>query len=447
MKTEDNENYEAHCWPGQSSWPDYTRNEVRELWAQQFLLENYRDTSEDVFIWNDMNEPAVFGGPENTMPKTNLHMEGVEHRDIHNLYGMFMQRATSEGLMLRNQEQRPFVLSRAFYAGTQRYGAIWTGDNTAKWEFLEASVPMCLSVALGGISFCGSDVGGFFGEPSAELMVRWYQIGAFSPFFRSHAHIETKRREPWVFGKEALDNIRYSLQLRYRLLPYWYTLFYEYSTLGTPVIQAMFLQYPDDPSTYRLENQYHVGDALMVVSISGPAQKSVGVYMPAARWYDLHTHKEVTSTGRIEVETQERYVPAFIKGGNIVPMQERPRRSSQMMKKDPFTLVVALGEDFSANGKLFVDDGNSFGYKQGEYLEGIMEFKDDRLRYSVAHPWGAENTVEKIVILGLKKEPVHVSAESSCIHEDVGFYVNDGVVTVKLPKVKINESWTLTLIY
>ena len=209
----------------------------------------------------------------------------------------------------------------------------------------------------------------------------------------------------------------------------------------------MFLQYPDDPSTYRLENQYHVGDALMVVSISGPAQKSVGVYMPAARWYDLHTHKEVTSTGRIEVETQERYVPAFIKGGNIVPMQERPRRSSQMMKKDPFTLVVALGEDCSANGKLFVDDGNSFGYKQGEYLEGIMEFKDDRLRYSVAHPWGAENTVEKIVILGLKKEPVHVSAESSCIHEDVGFYVNDGVVTVKLPKVKINESWTLTLIY
>ena len=420
---------------------------MRELWSQQFLLENYKDTSEDVFIWNDMNEPAVFGGPENTMPKTNLHVAGVEHRDIHNLYGMFMQRATAEGLVMRSPGQRPFVLSRAFYAGTQRYGAIWTGDNTARWDFLQASVPMCLSVALGGISFCGSDVGGFFGEPNAELMMRWYQIAAFSPFFRSHAHIETKRREPWVYGLEALENIRYSLQLRYKLLPYWYTLFYEYSKVGTPVIQPMFMQYPNDPSTYKLENQYHVGDAIMVVAITTAAQKSVSFYLPPARWFDLHTYVEVINTGRTDVETQKNYVPAFIKGGNIIPLQERQRRSSSLMKNDPFTLVVALGRDLAATGKLFVDDGNSFNYKQGEYLEAIMEFKEDTLRFSVGHNWGSDNSIEKIVILGLKKEPSHIHTESSCATENVGFYINNGVVTVKLPKVKINESWTLTLIY
>ena len=447
MQSDAKQPYEAHCWPGKSSWPDFTRPEARTLWSHQFSLENYRDTTEDVFIWNDMNEPAVFGGPENTMPKTNLHLSGVEHREIHNLYGMFMHRATAEGLALRNTSQRPFVLSRAFYAGSQRYGAVWTGDNAAKWEHLEASVPMCLSVALAGISFCGSDVGGFFGEPTAELMVRWYQIGAFSPFFRAHSHIETKRREPWVYGAEALDNIRGSLRLRYKLLAYWYTLFYEYSTVGTPVIQPMFMQYCNDSATYRLENQFHVGDGIMVAAITRPSQRNVSVYFPRARWYDLHTYTEMMETGRVNVKTQENYVPAFIKGGNIITLQERQRRSSEMMKQDPFTLVVALGKELEATGKIFVDDGRSFGYKDGEYLEGIIEFKDGRLRYSVAHQGRFDNIIWKIVIVGLKKEPVHVIAESSFVNEKVVFYIDSGVVTVLLPKVKINEPWTLSLIY
>lgn len=447
MKTENGEVYQAHCWPGQSTWPDFTCKEGRKLWSEQFRLDRYKDTTNDVFIWNDMNEPAVFGGPENTMPKTNLHKGGVEHRDLHNLYGVFMQRATAEGLVMRNPNARPFVLSRAFYAGTQKYGAIWTGDNMAKWEYMEAHVPMCLSVALGGISFCGSDIGGFFGEPSAELMVRWYQVAVYSPFFRSHAHIETKKREPWVFGEDALNNIRFSLQQRYKLLPYWYSLFYEYSTQGTPVIQAMFLQYPQDKLTHNLDKQFHLGDALLIVGLSTPAQKSVKVYLPDARWFDFHTYQEVRQIGMLEWTTSEKYVPVFAKGGNIIVMQERPRRSSGLMREDPYTFLVVLDKDFNAKGRFFVDDGSSFNYLSGEFLESEIEFRENQLRYTVTHVWTQGNELEKIVLLGLQGEPMHVVAESSCSKENIGFYVDGGVVTVKLPKVKINESWTISLIY
>jgi alpha 1,3-glucosidase len=220
--------YDGWCWPGSSSYLDFTSPVVRSFWASCFDLNTYPDTTLDVYIWNDMNEPSVFSGPEVSMPKDNLNLERIEHREWHNLYGIYMQMATADGLVQRSlnafkqkdlvhslstylvntfssaqqqqhQQQtamklRPFVLTRSFWAGSQRYGAMWTGDNTATWDHLRISLPMLMSINIAGLSFAGADVGGFFRDADAELFTRWYQAGAFTPFFRGHAHHDTKRR-------------------------------------------------------------------------------------------------------------------------------------------------------------------------------------------------------------------------------------------------------------
>jgi alpha 1,3-glucosidase len=447
VKNVDGNNYEAHCWPGTSSWPDYLKAEARNVWAEQFSLENYKDSALNLFIWNDMNEPAVFGGPENTMPKNNLHLNGVEHREIHNLYGMMMHRATFEGLIKRNSQDRPFVLSRAFYAGSQRYGAIWTGDNMAKWEHMEASVPMCLAVTIGGISFCGADLGGFFFNPSAELVERWYQIAAFSPFFRSHAHIETAKREPWVFGTETLNIAREALRERYRILPYLYTLFYEYAEKGLPIMRALFMEFPDDKAVEKLDKGYMLGDSLLVFVINSAQQQTMQVYLPQGRWFDFHTLSESQNTGFFNYQLQRNFIPVFIRGGSALFTQDRPRRSSSLMKNDPYSITLALDYDGRASGRVFIDDQKTFKYQAGEFLTGKVEFADNKLQFLVTHQWNLENVVEKVTVLGFKKIPVGIVAESGCGKEKVGFYVDGMVVTVKLGKMKMNENWTLTFIY
>lgn len=228
-----------------------------------------------------MNEPSVFNSPEITMPRDNIHHGGFEHRDVHNLYGMYQQMSTFKGLLDRSEGQkRPFLLSRSFYAGSQRYGAVWTGDNKADWSHLEASAPMIMSLGIVGYHFAGADVGGFFGNPSSELLLRWYQAASMQPFFRAHAHIETKRREPWLFGDAMTSQIRKVLRLRYSLLPVWYTAMEESSRTGVPPMRPMILEYPDDQKFLNIEDQWMVSSSLLFKSISSSEQKSAQVILP-----------------------------------------------------------------------------------------------------------------------------------------------------------------------
>lgn len=234
--------FNGHCWPGDSNWIDYTDQKGRDFWSDQFQFSKYKGSSPSLYTWNDMNEPSVFTGPEVTMQKDLIHSGNVEHRDVHNVYGMLQHRSTFEGHLKRSESKdRPFILSRAFFIGTQRYGAIWTGDNMASWEHLQASVPMLLSIGTAGITFAGADVGGFFLNPDAELLVRWYQIGSLQPFFRAHAHIDTKRREPWLFGEPYTTLIREAVVRRYKMLPYIYSLFEESSRNGSPIMRSLYL--------------------------------------------------------------------------------------------------------------------------------------------------------------------------------------------------------------
>lgn len=388
--------YEGWCWPGAASYADFFNPVVRKYYADQFLLENFRTTTEDVMLWNDMNEPSVFNGPEITMPKDAVHFGNWEHRDVHNLYGHMHIMATFDGMFRRSAgKQRPFILTRAHFAGSQRYAAIWTGDNMAQWDHMAASIPMCLSEGVAGFAFCGADVGGFFGNPDAELLSRWYQLGAWLPFFRAHAHIDTKRREPWLFPEATQHVIRRALKMRYSYLPFWYTQFYEHERFGAPIMRPMLSQYPRDKAAFALDTQYMVGDAMLVRPVLERGASSVEVYLPTISgeeekkkegdyWYDVQDGYrrlgrtvgwEKMSVGAGSAEK----LAVLQRGGTVVPKKERPRRSSPWMRNDPMTLVVCVDKEERAKGTVYVDDEKSYEYQQGKYLYQAVEFNGSRL--------------------------------------------------------------------
>ncbi|KAJ7957062.1 Alpha-glucosidase [Quillaja saponaria] len=362
--------YDGWCWPGSSSYPDTLNPEIRSWWAEKFSFQNYVGSTPSLYIWNDMNEPSVFNGPELTMPRDALHYGGVEHRELHNAYGYYFHMATSDGLVKRgNGKDRPFVLSRALFSGTQRHGAVWTGDNTADWDHLRVSVPMILTLGLTGMSFSGADVGGFFGNPEPELLVRWYQVGAYYPFFRGHAHHDTKRREPWLFGERNTELIRDAIHVRYALLPYFYTLFREANTSGVPVMRPLWMEFPFEEATFGNDEAFMVGNSLLVQGIYTERAKHASVYLPGKQsWYDLITGTAYKGGMSHKIEVSEESIPAFQRAGTIVPRKDRFRRSSTQMANDPYVLVIALNSSQAAEGELYIDDGKSFEFQQGAYI-------------------------------------------------------------------------------
>eukprot|EP00834_Sanchytrium_tribonematis_P003043 NODE_108_length_18904_cov_0.654826.p1 type:complete len:686 gc:universal NODE_108_length_18904_cov_0.654826:922-2979(+) len=288
----DKETFTGDCWPGRSAWFDFLNTKIQDVWASLFEYSHYLKSTPSLFTWNDMNEPSVFNNPEITMNKDNIHriyegndVKEVQHRQVHNIYGQMMQKATAMGQIKRDEiSKRPFVLSRAFYAGTQQFGPIWTGDNMANWEHLASTIPMLLGLQTSGLPFVGADIGGFFGNPDGELMSRWMQLGAFQPFMRAHAHIETKRREPWLFEEEYFQSMKKSIRTRYTLLPYIYTLFFENMIESIPIMIPLFFEYPGLQS----EDRYLFGKHIWVQGIHEPNKREIEVDFPE-RYYSFET--------------------------------------------------------------------------------------------------------------------------------------------------------------
>ena len=434
--------FQGECWPGISAWVDFTDPEAREIWSH-YISSSYPSTTGNLHIWNDMNEPSVFKACETTMPKTNLHSNGAEHRDVHNIYGMYLHRASYEGLISRSHAQRPFVLSRAFFAGSHRYGAVWTGDNLSTWDYLKASVTMCVGIAGCGISLCGADIGGFSGQPSAELMCRWYQLGAFLPFFRAHATRKTKKREPWAFGEENTEIIRFAILKRYELLAYWYYLFYRYSQCGSPVIRSMFMQYPEDLDLRKYEMQFQVGEALLVAPVTESGQAVVQVKIPRGRWFDYFNFREV-GEGRQDYAVEKLWMPVFVRGGWIVPLME-PRKSSMMMRDGKYSFLVALDEDMKASGSIFNDDGESFGEKGGKALKGEVRFEDRVMRYEVVDGLGWRNYIKHAVVLGLRGKPKIITAKQGELEEHLEFFYREEALFIVFNNISVNSPWIISL--
>ncbi|XP_044125389.1 neutral alpha-glucosidase AB isoform X2 [Bufo gargarizans] len=452
IKTKDGGDYEGWCWPGSAAYPDFTNPEMRAWWSSMFSYDQYEGSMDNLFVWNDMNEPSVFNGPEVTMHKDAVHWGGWEHRDVHNLYGLYVHQATAEGLIHRSGgKERPFVLTRAFFAGSQRYGAVWTGDNAAEWEHLKISLPMCLSLALVGISFCGADVGGFFKNPEPELIVRWYQAGAYQPFFRAHAHLDTPRREPWLHGEANTELIREALLQRYALLPYWYTLFYNAHRDAEPVMRPLWVEFPSDVSTFAIDDQYLLGSALLVHPVTESGARGVQIYLPGTGevWYDVHTHQKYESPQKLYQPVTMSSIPVFQRGGSIIPRKNRQRRSSDCMQDDPFTLYVALDLRGEAQGDLYLDDGHSFSYQQNEFLYRKFNYSHGKLTSSSLDINGKSETpswLERVVIIGAAKPNIVTLYQpgGSEVHLEFDYNAQTSVITVRKPGVNIASDFTIS---
>jgi alpha 1,3-glucosidase len=413
-----------------------------------------------------MNEPSVFNGPEVSMQKDLRNLNGEEHREWHNLYGMLFQRSTMEGLVRRNKGEniRPFVLSRAFFAGSQKYGSIWTGDNAAEWSHLEIASPMLLSLNVGALSFVGADVGGFFGNTDAELMIRWMQAGAYQPFFRGHAHHDAKRREPWMFGEDTMVRLRKAAMARYALLPFWYTVFHEAGESGMPVMRTMWMQYPQIESLYPVDDQFLIGSDLLVKPVTAPGVVQSVVKFPGDdAWYDTETLVVTSKQGKkgtvheITVPSDLDTIPVFQRGGSIIPRKLRLRRSSHTMVQDPYTLYVALDASGFASGSLYMDDETTFNHvKKNEYAVAnfTVEMTETsgavRNVVSVGDGWKkvAEETtrmIERIIIMGVEKHPSSVDE----LGESLGFThdSNAHVLIVRKPELSASADWEIKITF
>ncbi|KAK7165461.1 hypothetical protein R3I94_003729 [Phoxinus phoxinus] len=453
VKNKDGGDYEGWCWPGNSGYPDFTNPQMRAWWASMFAYDQYEGSMENQYVWNDMNEPSVFNGPEVTMHKDALH--GVwEHRDVHNLYGLYVQKATADGLIQRSGGvERPFVLTRAFFAGSQRYGAVWTGDNAAEWGHLKMSIPMCLSLGLVGISFCGADVGGFFKHPSTELLVRWYQAGAYQPFFRAHAHIDTPRREPWLFGPENTGLIREAVRQRYALLPYWYQLFYNAHHTGQPVMRPLWVEYPGDVATFSIEDEYLIGKDLLVHPVTDEGATGVTAFLPGKGevWYDVHTFQKHDGDQSLYIPVTMSSIPVFQRGGSIICRKDRVRRSSSCMENDPYSLYVALSSQGSAEGELYIDDFHTFNFETSkQFVHRHLSFSANMLSSRNLSPDSQFSTgswIEKIVIVG-GGQPSSVTLRDADGTEstlEFEFDSTHAVLTLRKPAVNAAADWTVLL--
>ncbi|EFQ91733.1 hypothetical protein CFE70_006353 [Pyrenophora teres f. teres 0-1] len=422
VKNKDGAQYEGWCWPGSSMWIDCFNPAAIDWWKSLFKYDKFVGTASNTFIWNDMNEPSVFNGPETTMPKDNIHHGNWEHRDVHNINGMTFHNATYQAIIERKKGElrRPFVLTRAFYSGSQRSAAMWTGDNQADWPHLEASIPMVLNQGISGFPFGGADVGGFFGNPSKELFTRWYQAGIYYPFFRGHAHIDTRRREPYVAGSPYTEIVTQALRLRYQLLPAWYTAFHEAHTSGAPIIRPNFYVHPDDEAGFAIDDQLYIGSSgLLAKPVTKEGADSVSVYIADDQpYYDYFDYTTYQGKGHHTVPAPLDKIPLLMQGGNVIPRRDRPRRSSGLMKYDPFTLVVVLDKDGNADGTLYLDDGETFDYEMGALIHRRFSFDGPRQVFTSSNlDTSSQSTVkcekylktmekvrvEKIIIVGAPK--------------------------------------------
>jgi len=445
-RSANNSQFEGFCWPGPSFYPDFCNPTAREEWAKLFDPDIYPHSRPYLYTWNDMNEPSVFDGPEVTMPKDNLHKchtddYSVEHRDMHNLYGFYQHQASVEGQLLRAPDVRPFVLTRAFFAGTHRHGPVWTGDNSASWSHLRRSVPMLVTLALCGISFAGADVPGFFGDPDDELYVRWHQLGIWYPFYRGHAHLITKRREPWLRGPEVTARIREAVLSRYELMPMWYTLFFEWASQGLPVVRPLWYHSLDETQADKhADEQFLVGEAIVVRAIVRPNATTVDMYLPAGTWFDYYdlTASSLTGGGVIkQLPLHPAHVPVFVKSGHILSQKRRPRRSVPAMIGDPFT-IVTYGA--TARGRVYLDDGESHEYQDGSFIYVAFDFDGTFLRASSAAV-GTSRAPSVDSIVGARS--LHRQEPSSVPRiPRQGFRV-ERAVFVGLPKPPTSARWSI----
>ncbi len=447
VKNPDGSIFVGPVWPGDSVFPDFTLSRVRDWWGG--LYQDFVGMGIAGF-WNDMNEPSVFQRADKTMPLDTEHRldDGtrLDHRAIHNVFGMENARATYEGLRKLQGDERPFVLTRAAYAGTQRYAATWTGDNSATWNHISMSTPMLLGLGLSGYALAGDDIGGFASSPPPDLLTRWYELGVFNPIYRDHAAKGTADHEPWASGPEQEAIRRRYIELRYKLLPYLYTGIEQTTRSGLPFMRPVFLDYPQLESFYNDDRDFLFGSDLFVAPVATETVDPELVQLPPGDWYDYWTSQKHAGTEKLTLHPALDELPLYVRAGAIIPMQPVVQSTGEK-PNGPLEIRVYAGND--CRGSLYEDDGHTFAYQRGEFRRTNYACQASAGSINVTavteknayQPWWHAT---RVTVFGAPAQPkeVHIGEQST---RDWQYDANTHSVTLLVPNAQ--DSWSVRLAF
>ncbi|GAA5037180.1 alpha-glucosidase [Marivirga lumbricoides] len=362
VKFPDGSNYEGEVWPGWCHFPDFTNPKVRGWWAEK--LESYTNMGIEGF-WNDMNEIATWGQQLPELIEFDFEGNKATARKGRNVYGMLMAKSAYEGARKNLPNQRIFNLTRAGFSGIQRYAAVWTGDNVADDEHMLLGVRLVNSLGIAGVAFAGYDIGGFAGEADSQLFARWISIGAFAPFFRGHSMINSRDSEPWAYGEEVEEISRNYINLRYKMMPYIYSAFYQAHEKGIPVAKSLAIKYPHDPRIYSslYENQYLFGSDILVAPVASKVNLAK-VYFPEGEWYDLFNDTHYSGNQEIIAECPIERLPVYVKASAILPMQDK-LQSLTHNSNEILIIHIYCGSNDNVF-QYYEDDGATFDYTNGD---------------------------------------------------------------------------------
>ena len=383
----DGEMFIGAVWPGDSAFPDFSNKDCREWWKSElkkFISEHGMDG-----IWNDMNEPCVFNNDHKTMLETCLHNSDngvIEHKEFHNRYGFEMSRCSKEAQEELHPNEREFSMTRATYAGGQRYSSVWTGDNMSLWSQMRMSISMNANLGISGFSFVGNDVSGFGLDSSEELFIRWMEMGPFIPIFRNHSNMYTRRQEPWAFGPRAEKIAKKSIELRYELLPYIYDLYYISHKEGLPIFRPMIMEYEKDMNLLNMREQFMLGENMIVAPVLYEGERSKTVYLPKGSWFNYFTMEKLQGGKWYKLPCELDEILVFVKEGAIIPTYNKKFRN---VKERPNNILLKVfGEN--AKGFHYNDDGHTMEYLEGKYtymdikvVDGKEELKLINNGYSI----------------------------------------------------------------
>lgn len=429
VKNRDGSEFNASVWAGNSAFPDFTNPRAREWFGDQ-----YKDQiAEGVAgFWNDMNEPATFLNDKSEKPSIYHHPgktfpvdtpqigDGLPdtHRRYHNVYGMQMARSTFEGEKRLRPEKRPFVLTRAGFAGVQRFSAIWTGDNVASWDHLALTIPMLTNLSVSGVPFVGADVGGFAGMPSGELYARWLEAASLTPFFRSHSETSQPNKEPWEYGADFEKINRATIELRYQFLPYLYTLFYEHERTGEPVMRPLWFEYPADQETYLNDNEYLVGKDLLVAPVVTEGQRKRNVYFPKGDdWRDWQTGELFAGGTTKEIAAPIEKLPLFVRVGAVIPTQPTIQNTGEMPKVGiTLNAIAGIAPGKTETSEIFQDAGDGYEYQSNNLRVIKIEHSQGVLRLNRTGNFQGQKILY-LQIIGLDKRPKEISADGKSVKD------------------------------
>jgi len=402
----DGELYTASVWPGRCHFPDFTNDEVKEWWGAAFTA--LTDPGVEGF-WNDMNEPAAWGQNIPWLVKFGEHYMP----EIRNTYGMEMAKGTYEGTRKLMGNKRPFILTRAAYAGTQRYSAVWTGDNAATDEHLLLGQRLVNSLGLTGMSMIGVDIGGFMGNPTPELMVRWNSLGVYTPMFRNHAAQGMVMREPWEWGEENEAIIKKDIEQRYKLLPYIYSGFYQSTQTGLPLSRTLAIDYTNDENVFdaNFQNQFLFGDSILVTPVIS-IQVMAEIYLPKGEWYRLSSEEKFKGNQFMIADAPLTDLPVFVKAGAIIPMQNVIQSTNE--KGDGILELHIWNGHQPTEFVYYEDDGTSYNYQNGSYYKRTITFDPHKRLVMLSEVEGSFTSKYSTIKLKLHgfEEDVKVMAEA-----------------------------------